>query len=272
MYLEHWRLNRKPFGPVDDPGLFYPGQSHQSAMLKLRYVLDEGREAAALAGPAGVGKTLLVDRLADESDDNTLITRIVFPRLNSRELLTLLADESGAPRPEAPRFTSDESLTRLRVRLDELAAAGKRLLVVVDEAHLLEDSDTLETLRLLLNLNGPKHRPLSLLLVGQMPLISTLLRTPGLDQRLAVKALVRSLVEDETDEYIGHRLAACGGAEEIFTRDAVRSIHACSGGAPRKIDRLCDMALLVGYAEGRARITAEQIEAVNEELMVSTPD
>lgn len=272
MYLQHWRLSRKPFGPVDDPALFYPAESHQSAMLKLRYVLDEGRDAAALAGPAGVGKTLLIDRLAEESDDSVLVTRVVFPRLNSRELMTMLADESGAPPAEAPRFTIDESLGRLRARLAQLGAAGKRWLLVVDEAHLLEDSDTLETLRLLLNLNGPTRRPLSLLLVGQMPLISMLLRTPSFEQRLAVKALIRSLVEDETAEYIDHRLRACGGEDEIFTRDALRSLHACTGGVPRKIDRICDMALLVGYAEGRARITAEQVEAVNEELMVSTPD
>lgn len=272
MYLNHWRLEHAPFGRVDMDSLFYPGESHQGAALKLRYVLDSGREAAALAGPPGVGKTLIVERLIQESGEGLFVSRVVFPRLTSRELLALMAGEIDPGQRENLRYSADESLGRIQKGLAELARLDKRWLLVVDEAHLLEDGDTLESIRLLLNLNQAADRRLSILLIGQMPLVSMLLRSPSLDQRMSVKALVRSFTPRETAEYVTHRLVASGGRPEIFTPQALESVHACAAGTPRRIDRLCDLALLVGYAEGLRQIDAEQIEEVNDELVVSSSD
>ena len=138
---------------------------------------------------------------------------------------------------------------------------------MIDEAHLLEDCGALETLRLLLNFEVAGQPALTLVLVGQMSLVSAVGRLPSLEERIAVKALVRSFTADETADYVRHRLNAAGATREIFTPDALEALHYLGHGVARQINRLGDLALLVGYADELPRLTAQQIEAVSEELV-----
>jgi general secretion pathway protein A len=124
----------------------------------------------------------------------------------------------------------------------------------------------LETLRLLLNLDGADRRAPALLLVGQTQLLTTLSRIPALEERLAAKCLLLAFTVEETTAYIAHRLQAAGRSTELFNASASEAVHALTHGTPRRINRLCDLALLVGYAEERQSITAEQVEAVAEDL------
>jgi general secretion pathway protein A len=139
--------------------------------------------------------------------------------------------------------------------------------VAIDEAHLLEDCGALETLRLLLNFEQAGRPVLTLVLIGQMGLVSAVGRLPGLDERIAVKAILRGLAPEETAAYVRHRLEAAGATREIFTHDAIEALHYLSHGSPRQINRLADLALVVGYADRLPQLTAHQIEAVSEELV-----
>lgn len=274
MYEAYWQLESKPFSPAVAEAAYYPSETHSGAALKLRYAIGERRAAAALAGPSGVGKTLLVDRLiADLDSQTTPFARVVFPQMSGRDLLAYLAEQLGAPPAgDAPRYTIDESVVRLQRLLAFGRERGTHALLVIDEAHLLEDTGLLETVRLLLNLGGSPGPAMTLLLVGQMGLLSTLGRTPGLEERIAVKSLLRPLTVDETAEYVQHRLAAAGASREIFTKAAIEMMHALTGGVPRRIDRLGDLALVIGFADSVESIGADHLESVSRELLSVTPE
>jgi type II secretory pathway predicted ATPase ExeA len=268
MYLDYWQLASKPFEPTAERATFYPSEAHEAALLKLRYAVENRRGAAILAGPAGVGKTMLVQLFARElAETFRPHVHLVFPQMSSRDLLVYLAEQIGSPPADPPRHTIEESVRRLAFTLEQNAEQGRHAVVVVDEAQLLEDCGALETLRLLLNFERAGQPTLTLLLVGQMNLVSAVGRLPSLEERVAVKMLIRSFTVDETVSYVRHRLQAAGAAREIFTPDAIEALHYLGHGTPRQINRLGDLALLVGFADGLPRLTAQQIEAVSEELV-----
>ena len=273
MYLDYWQLAAKPFEPVADAAAFFSCESHEGAMLKLRYAVENRRGAVVLAGPAGVGKTTLVQLLRDElTDQFAPQLHLVFPQMSSRDLLVYLAEQIGAPPADPPRHTVEESIRRLEFLLEQNAKQDRHAVVVVDEAHLLEDCGALETLRLLLNFEVAGQPTLTLLLVGQMGLISAVGRLPSLEERVAVKTLLRSFTVDETAAYVRHRLHAAGATRDIFTDDALEALHYLSQGIARKINRLGDLSLLVGFADRLSQLTAHQVEAVSEELVTLAVD
>lgn len=268
MYLNYWNLASQPFESITDRAAFFPSESQEGALMKLRYAIENERSAALLAGPAGTGKTTLVRLLEQQLDARfSPFVRLVFPQMSSRDLLVYLAEELGAPAADPPRHTVEESVRRLEYLLGRNAAADRHAVIVVDEAHLLEDCGALETLRLLLNIERNAKPTCTLLLVGQMNLVSAIGRLPSLAERISVNTLVRSFVESETIAYVQHRLETAGATQEIFTPDALEALHYLGHGIPRQINRLADLALLVGYADRLSELTAEQIEAVSEELV-----
>lgn len=277
MYLDYWQLAAKPFEPMPADGAFYyPGESAEGAHSKLLYAVREGRAAAALAGPGGVGKTLLVDRLTKQlAEDETPspVVHAVFPEMSSRDLLAYLAERLGAPAGDSSAPGSiEESVRRLEALAGTIADTGRRPVVVIDEAHLLEDCGALETLRLITNFRAGDKPAFTLLLVGQMGLLSAVGRRPTLDERLDVKTLLRGFTADETAAYIRHRLHAAGADRDLFTAEALDQAYALTGGYARRIDRLCDLALVVGFAERRAEVGAAELDSVHSELVaVGTP-
>lgn len=271
MYEAYWQLAAKPFENTADARFYYPGESHQGALLKLRYAIENRREAALLAGPSGLGKTLLVaalERLLPPQAQP--LVRIVFPQMPPDQLVAYIAAELTGEREAAP--TIDRNIRRIQARLNENVAGQRHAVLVVDEAHLLRDTSGLETLRLLLNLQVQGTPAMTLLLVGQTILLPALERLPELDERLGVKCLLRRFSAEETMAYVSHRLSAAGAARTIFDTSALEAVHELSHGVPRQINRLCDLALLIGFAEERPGITAAQIEAVADELVAVAPE
>jgi general secretion pathway protein A len=187
--------------------------------------------------------------------------------MSSRDLLVYLAEQLGAPPADPPRHTVEESVRRLEFLFRQNVEAGRHAVVVIDEAHLLEDCGALETLRLLLNFEFAGRPALTLLLVGQMNLVSAVGRLTSLEERIAVKALVRSFTAEETAAYVRHRLNVAGAARDIFTADALEALHYLGHGTARQINRLADLALLVGFADRLPQLAAREIEAVSEELV-----
>jgi general secretion pathway protein A len=272
MYESYWGLEAKPFDSATDIRFYYPSEAYQGVLLKLRYATENRREAALLAGAAGLGKTMLVQSLARQLPDFCRpLAHLVFPQMPGDQLLAYAADEiTGERTGDTPAV--HQSIRRLERVLAENVKAGRHAVLIIDEAHLLAGSDLLDTMRLLLNFKVESQTAWTLLLAGQPSLLPTLDRMPELDERLAVKCLLRRLSLEETIGYIHHRLNAAGAKRMIFDRAAMETIHYSSRGVPRRINRLGDLALLIGYAEEISSIGAAQIEAVAEELVAVTPE
>lgn len=273
MYENHWNLTRRPFEDwVDDAG-YYPSEAHQTSLLKLRYALESRRGTLVLGGDSGMGKSLLIDRLTAQLPEALAPTAtIAYPQLSGDQLLGYFTDKlTGEPGPadEPPRLT----LARLESFLEQNIQRDRHAVVIVDEAHLLNDSDQLETLRLLLNLPATTtglqaEAAWSLILVGQTTLMNLVEQHRSLGERVSVKCLLHRFNADETAGYLQHRLGAAGGdIDKVFSPEAVEAVHLRSAGIPRRIGRLADLALMVGFAEELPRVEAAHIEGVHRELV-----
>jgi general secretion pathway protein A len=268
MYETYWQLTAKPFENTADPRFYYPVESHQGALLKLRYAVENRRCAALLSGGSGLGKSLIVQSLLRQlGDAYAPRLQLVFPQMPADQLLAYLAESLTGTGPSGTVPTIQQSVRRIEQRLAENVNAGRHAVIVIDEAQDLNDSRTLETIRLLMNFEFASTTPLTILLVGQPSLLPVLDRMPDLDERLTVKCLLRRLTLEESICYIQHRLQAAGAQREIFDATALEAVHHLSLGIPRRMNRLCDLALLIGFAEERTSIGREQIESVAEELV-----
>ena len=268
MYEEHWKLTQKPFDNHADKAWHYPSETHQGAMLKLRYTVENRRGAAVLAGPPGVGKTWVVHQLLTLLPlDFQPAIHVVFPQMSADQLLGFIVQELvGGELSSATEL----NVRRLQQFLAQNTADNAHALVAIDEAHLLRDQQTIEMLRLLMNFQSDGQPDLTLLLVGQSQLLSNLDRLPSLTERMAVRCVLSPFSVVETASYISHRLTQAGAEQLIFTDEAVQTIHQLTFGIPRRINQICDLALLIGYAEDKSRLEAADIESVSRELVEAT--
>jgi len=267
MYESYWHLRQKPFESGADPRFYFPGQSHQAALLKLRYAIENRREGARLVGASGLGKTLILHMLEAALDPRYgPFVELAFPKMPVESLMAYLAIRlSESDLPGAARL--EQSVRRIETFLAENVQKGRHAVVVIDEAQLIEDRHTREAIRLLTNFEVAGRTGLTVLLSGQPTLLATLKRAQELDQRLAVQCLLRPFSEQETRDYVAHRLREAGATQAIFDPSALAALQQLTHGVPRQINRLCDLALLIGYAEQRKTLGAEQLEAVSQELL-----
>lgn len=274
MYQNYWQLQSAPFNNDSDTRFYFPSDTHQSGLLKMRYLVENRREAGLLVGGTGLGKTYLLAKLAEQlAESHGPFVHVVFPQLSAPELLAYLALELGADPGQVGN--SEGGLDRTIRELQRLFAAfseqNRHPVLVIDEAHLIDDPAVFQALRLLLNFH--QQRPdFSLILAGQRELLPHVKRYAEFEERLAVKCLLRPFNLEETVGYVTGRLEAAGTRRTIFEPTAVTTIFEVSGGIPRRINRICDLALLVGFAEESASIAADQIEAVAAELTAAVPD
>jgi len=273
MYESYWQLRAKPFESTGDAAFFYPSEAHQGSLLKLRYAIENRRSAALLVGAAGVGKTLIVRSLRQYlGDAYGPLVHLVFPELTAGELLAYVARGLGAKETSVGEAGVDRRVHAIEQVLADHVRRGKHAVVIIDEAHRLAGTPTFEALRLLTNFDIEGRPALTMLLVGQTPLLAALDRMPQLEERLAVKTLLRPLSAEETRAYVEHRLRAAGAERELFDSAALEAVHELAHGVPRRINRLCDLSLLIGYAEEQPIIGAAQVENVSHELVSISPE
>lgn len=275
MYEHYWHLESNPFSSDPNPAFFVRTDTHNATLLKLRYLIDHRKGAGLLLGDTGVGKSYLLSvLLAPLRESHGPLVRLAFPQMNPAETLAYIAVQLGAdPHTLDSRLGAVDVIVReVEGLLASYAEQGRMPVIVVDEAHLIDDPQVLQTLRLLLNIHFENRPACTLILSGHRELLPRLRRMPQFDERIPVRCVLRALTQDETQDYIHARLQIAGGRSDLFDPDAMRAIFDFSGGVPRRINHLCDMALLVGYAEESSSINVEQVEAVAEESVAVVPD
>ncbi len=254
MLVSHFQLREEPFQKRIPEGGLYRSRAFEEGARRLAYLLaTEG--IGLLVGETGCGKSTLlheIDRLADAG--RTRVCYVSFTSLKSFGFLIHLGNILGAP---TRRFKGEMA----KAVLDALGAAGRRTVLIVDEAHRLPD-DTLEDLRLLTATHFDATSPFTLLLAGQ-PLLKDRLDEPNnlaLRQRINLRLALAPLSEAETASYIEHRLRAAGGDPKIFDRSAIEAIFNASRGVPRQINTLATNGMLAAIARGKRHVAADCIQ------------
>ncbi len=275
MYQSYWNLQSGPFEEKMDATFFYESHPHQAGLLKLQYLVENRKGAGLLVGNGGIGKSYLCHVLQSQlSERHRPFVQLVFPQLSPVELISYLAVELGAEEAGIePGVTGKDRIVRaLHRQLQLLCEQGAQPVIVIDEAHLIADQRIFETLHQLLNFQQTSDIDFTLLLVGDRLLLSHLQRSSQLDDRISVRCLLKPFSAEETQRYVEHRLQVAGRSEPVFEADAFQTLFELTQGNPRKINRLCDLGLLVGYADELPLITSDVLEAVSEELVTSIPD
>lgn len=262
MYEQYWRLKEKPFENTPDPRFFYNSPQHEEALARMMYTIKETKGAGLLTGVYGCGKTLLARTLLKElQKDIYKVALITNPKLDEIEMLRMISYSLGTS--SVPERKADV-LIQLETILKENLMDGKKTVIIIDEAHVIDNNDIFEEIRLLLNFQLEDKFLLTVLLLGQPELKQKVESIKQLNQRIAMRYNLTPLNFEETFQYIQHRLKVAGAQEEIFLRDAVELIHQHSGGIPRRINHICDTALLAGMGAGVKRIDKNFVKEVIE--------
>jgi len=264
VYLSHFGLTERPFNVTPDPRFFFATAGSQEAWATVRYGVTARKGFVVLTGEVGTGKTTLLRRLLTDLDPGVATVFLHNTALDFDDLLTMLCDELELE-PE-----SDTRLGRVgalnRTLIAQLARGGTTA-VLVDEAQNLS-TETLESLRLLSNLETDREKLLQLVLCGQPELDAALDRPVlrQLKQRIAVRVRLDRLRDSEVGPFIAHRLAVAGCRRRVFTRDAIATVTRCSDGVPRLINHLCDATLLLAYADGRDIVSSDNVREAARDL------
>jgi general secretion pathway protein A len=260
MYERFFGFSTKPFALTPDPSFLFGSRQHSMALTLLEYGLESQASFALLTGEIGSGKTTLVRRLIQNVGEQVQVGLISNSHAGFTSIHRWALSALGTAAPAGDELAAYEALVDAFVRN---YAAGRRTLLIVDEAQNLS-VPVLEELRLLSNVNMDRDVVLQIVLVGQ-PELRAKLGAPELRQlaqRITVDYHLSPLERRETAAYIRHRLQAAGGGSEVFEPEAIVYIHGRTGGVPRLINQLCDIALVYAFAEGRQHVSPEIVRQV----------
>jgi len=261
MYKAFYGLSLNPFTVLPDPEFILPTRQHRMAMIMLESALMNGAPFFVLTGEIGTGKSTLVQNLLSSEERGITFGVINNGQASIGELLQWVLLAFKLP------FTGKGKVEMYEILVDFVRqefAQYRRVVLVIDEAHNL-DLATLEELRMLSNINVGKQQMLQMILVGQSQLKDKL-RQPELEQfaqRVVFDFHLTALSLDDSKTYIMHSLRVAGAEKlTIFTDAACESIHLYSGGIPRLINMICDMAMVYGFAEEQKVIGSKLVQAV----------
>lgn len=270
MYAPYFGLAHAPFSIAPDPRYLFMSERHREALAHLLYGLEAGGGFVLLTGEIGTGKTTVCRCFLEQIPAHCDVAYIFNPKLTVGELLRSICDEFGvAHQPAvAGAETVKDCIDPLNAFLLAQHAAGRNSVLIIDEAQNLAP-DVLEQLRLLTNLETSERKLLQIILIGQ-PELRAMVAQPSMEQ-LAQRVIARfhlgALTEQETVHYIAHRLAVAGLQGPLpFDRRALRRVHALTHGVPRRINLLCDRALLGAYAAGARQVSAAIVERAAREV------
>jgi len=267
MYTSFFGLQEKPFAITPDPRYLYLSERHAEALAHLLYGINEAGGFIQLTGEVGTGKTTIIRSLLEQLPANADVALILNPRVTPAEFLLTICEELHVPVPEGQRGSVKTLMDLLGTRLLQAHAAGRRVVLIVDEAQNLSAS-TLEQVRLLTNLETPTAKLLQIILIGQ-PELRELLDRPELRQlaqRITGRFHLTPLSAGETTGYVRHRLRVAGATAEVFTPGALREVHRVSGGVPRIVNVVADRALLGAFTREEHRVSATLVRRAASEV------
>jgi type II secretory pathway predicted ATPase ExeA len=264
MYLSHFKLHEKPFKISTDPRFFWLGEKHKESLRTLQYgiLYDDGY--VVLTGDVGTGKTTLASALVYDLHDKVVVAKIPYPDVDTLDFFRLISRAYGI---DTDFLSKGFFLVRFESFLRRSFSTGNKVVLVIDEAQRLSQGH-LEELLHLSNIEENGTRLLNIVFVGQNEFNAILLdeSNRALRQRVAVNYNLGPLTQDETRQYILHRLRVAGCEREIFTSEAIQAIFLFSEGIPRLINIVCDLALLKTYFEGGERVLPETVKQCVERL------
>ena len=254
MYAAYFGLGQEPFSIAPDPRYLFMSERHREALAHLLYGLGAGGGFVLLSGEIGTGKTTVCRLFLEQIPANCNVAYIFNPKLTVTELLQSICDEFhiAVPLPQQRTPTVKDYLDPLNQFLLQAHAQGRNNVLIIDEAQNLS-AEVLEQLRLLTNLETGERKLLQIILIGQ-PELRSMLARPELEQ-LAQRVIARfhldALTPAETAQYIRHRLEVAGLTRPLpFDRPALKRVHQLARGVPRRVNLLCDRALLGAVAGG----------------------
>ncbi len=266
MYESFFKLRGKPFQLNPDPAFFYGSRGHKRAMAYLEYGLHQSEGFIVITGEIGAGKTTIVRSLLEHLDPERVVAaNIVSTQIDAADMVRMVAAAFGIP---GRNLDKAGLLLAIETYLVSITAAGKRALLIVDEAQNLSAA-AVEELRMLSNFQLEDHALLQSFLVGQ-PEFRDMMQRPEMQQlrqRVIASYHLGPLDAQETRGYIEHRLRHVGWDEDpIFEPGAFTGIYGFTGGIPRNINTLCDRLLLAAYLGERHTVTEAHVREVTEEL------
>ncbi|KTD53643.1 AAA domain (dynein-related subfamily) [Legionella santicrucis] len=270
MYLEHFKLHKAPFTLTPNTEFFCELPTHKEALNVLLLSLAQGEGFIKIIGEVGTGKTLLCRLLLNYLTEEYVTAYIPNPHQTAEGLRLSLARELGMQPDEA--WTQYQLLEAINRCLLELHRAGKKTVLIIDEAQALSD-ESLEAVRLLTNLETEEHKLLQVVLFGQ-PELDTKLEQSGLrqlKQRITFSYHLQPLARHELDKYLNHRMARAGYTYgSIFTQAAQKRLYRASQGLPRLLNILCHKSLLVAYGQGKAQVDGRAVRRAIIDTLNST--
>jgi MSHA biogenesis protein MshM len=270
-YLRHFGLREAPFGITPDTSFFYACRSTQEALNTLLVAVSNGEGFIKITGEVGTGKTLLCRKFLATLDAGWASAYLPNPNLEPRALVLAVAEELGVhAEPGADQHHLMRGITRA---LLEHARHGRRVVLCMDESQGMP-LETLETMRLLTNLETEKRKLLQVVLFGQPELDRRLASASirQLRQRITFQYDLTGLVDEEIGAYVEHRLAIAGHAgAPLFDAGALRALHRASRGVPRLVNILAHKALLLIYGEGGRCASRRHVRAAAADTPAAGP-
>ncbi|MBI5496339.1 MAG: AAA family ATPase [Deltaproteobacteria bacterium] len=267
-YLEYYELGSEPFSNAPVSRFYYNSQQHAQALMRLRYAVDNMKGLALLIGEIGAGKTTLARRMLDslpEEEFEAALLVIIHSGITANWLLRRIALQLGVQNPHPEKLSL---LSQVYQRLVQIHESGKKAVVLIDEAQMLQSRELMEEFRGLLNLELPERKLINFIFFGLPEIEENLKLDPPLAQRVAVKIKLEALDQEATEAYVKHRLRLAGAKRMLFTTEAVQILHLASKGTPRVINTLADNALFEAFLDKKEAVDGELAARVAQNLQL----
>lgn len=265
MYLDYYGLTEAPFRLTPDADFLFMSRAHARAKAYMDYTVLSRDGFVVVTGEIGAGKTTLINKLVAELPDDVLVAKIFQTQLNEIEFLQAVLTEFGVSRFGTGKV---ELLNQINDFLIDMYSRNRRVLLIIDEAQNLSDK-VLEEVRLLSGLETNKDKLVSIILAGQ-PELAQVVDSPlfeQLAQRVRLRFHLGALSLAETRDYVRHRLSVAGADDhEIVADDAFDTIYEYTGGIPRLINSICDMAMLTAFVDDRSVVDEDVMQTSIGEL------
>jgi general secretion pathway protein A len=265
MYEKYFNLRTKPFELLPDPAFLYMSKTHKKAIRYLYYGIRERAAFILLTGEVGSGKTTLITDLIKRVDKNVILAKIFNTNVNSEQLIAMINDDFGLDVKGKDKI---QLLKELNDFVIGQHARGNNPVLIIDEAQNLQPA-LLEEIRMLSNLETDRAKLLQIVLVGQ-PELRECLSMAGLRQlrqRISINCRIVPLTQEETLEYILHRLEVAGNRDAVaFTAGSIDVIYEYCKGIPRLTNILCDFLLLTAFNEETKTVDPPMVHDIAKDL------